>query len=175
MPVPLELPSTPEITHRVEIKTSMGRIVIGLYGKAAPETVDNFLYYVDSGFYSNKIFHRVIPGFMIQGGGFDASLVRVSADSRVALEIIPGFKHVPGVVSMARTSDPNSASSQFFICVASVPQLNGAYAAFGEVEEGTAVVNSISTVKTERVERESGTMEDVPTMAVMIESIIRLE
>ena len=175
MPVPLEVPSTPEITHRVEIKTSMGRIVIGLYGKAAPKTVDNFLHYVDSGFYSDKIFHRVIPGFMIQGGGFDASLVRASADSRVVLEIIPGFKHVPGVVSMARTSDPNSASSQFFICVASVPQLNGAYAAFGEVDEGMEVVNSISSVKTERVERESGTMEDVPTSAVMIESVIRLE
>lgn len=175
MPIPLELPSTPEITHRVEIKTSMGRIVIGLYGKAAPKTVDNFLHYIDSEFYSNKIFHRVIPGFMIQGGGFDSSLVRAVADARVSLEIIPGYKHVPGSVSMARTSDPNSASSQFFICVASVPQLNGAYAAFGEVEEGMEVVKAISSVKTENVQRESGTMEDVPASAVMIESAIRLE
>ena len=175
MPIPIKVPTPPEITQGVQIKTSMGRIVIGLYGKAAPKTVENFLSYVDSGFYSDKIFHRVIPGFMIQGGGFDATLVRASADSRVALEIIPGFKHIPGTVSMARTSDPNSASSQFFICVASVPQLNGAYAAFGEVDEGMEVVNSISSVRTERVERESGVMEDVPTSAVMIESVVRLE
>jgi len=163
-----------EVTDRVEIKTSMGTIVIGLYGKDAPATVRNFLGYVDRGFYAGKVFHRVIPGFMIQGGGFDAKLERSETGEPIRLEIIPGLKHEPGIVSMARTNDPNSATSQFFICVASAVQLNGGYSAFGKVEEGLDVAIDISSVPTQTVTVESGEMGDVPTTPVVIVSMKRL-
>ena len=167
------LPPEHEATEHVTIKTSLGDIVIGLYGADAPSTVKNFLGYVDRGFYSSKVFHRVIPGFMIQGGGFDAALSRAQTESAIKLEIIPGLKHEPGVVSMARTSDPNSATSQFFICVGSAPQLNGGYAAFGKVEKGHEVVQAIASVPTKTVELENGPMADVPSDPVVIEAITR--
>jgi cyclophilin family peptidyl-prolyl cis-trans isomerase len=162
------------VTERVEIKTSMGTIVVGLYGDDAPSTVRNFLSYVDREFYNGKIFHRVIPGFMIQGGGFDPALVRAETDPSIRLEIIPGLKHEAGTVSMARTSDPSSATSQFFICVAAAPQLNGGYAAFGRVEEGLSVALDISSVPTQTATGPRGEMEDVPTQPVVIEYIRRL-
>jgi peptidyl-prolyl cis-trans isomerase A (cyclophilin A) len=168
------LPPEHEITDRVEVVISMGTIVIGLYGKDAPRTVENFMKYVDSGFYSGKIFHRVIPGFMIQGGGFDPELQRAPTEDPIKLEIIPGLKHDVGTVSMARTSDPHSATSQFFICVANAPQLNGGYAAFGKVESGEDVVEAISQVTTETVDTEMGPMADVPVVPVIIEAVNRL-
>ena len=162
------------VTDRVEIKTSMGSIVVGLYGDDAPDTVRNFLSYVDRGFYSGKIFHRVIPGFMIQGGGFDPALVRADTDPPIRLQIIPGLKHEAGTVSMARTSDPNSATSQFFVCVAAAPQLNGGYAAFGTVEEGLTVALEISSVPIQTTTGPRGEMADVPVEPVTIEYVRRL-
>jgi peptidyl-prolyl cis-trans isomerase A (cyclophilin A) len=174
------LPPEHEVTDRVQIKTTMGDITVGLYGKDAPRTVQNFLSYVDSGFYSGKIFHRVIPGFMIQGGGFDRSLKRAPTNAPLKLEVIPGLRHEAGVISMARTSDPHSATSQFFICVGSAPQLNGGYAAFGMVESGEKggngmkVVEEISEVPTNSQDTDAGPMADVPVNPVIIESVNRL-
>jgi cyclophilin family peptidyl-prolyl cis-trans isomerase len=164
------------VTDRVEFETSLGAFVLGLYGKQAPGTVANFLRYVEEGFYSGKIFHRVIPGFVIQGGGFDASLSRIETHEPIALEIVPGLKHEPGVVSMARTTLPKSATSQFFVCTAAAPQLNGGYAAFGKVESGLEVVEKISMVPTgKRQSGESETaMEDVPLESVVILGARRL-
>ena len=169
-PMPAEL----EVTDKGKITTSRGVIIVGLYGKNAPNTVKNFLKYIDSGFYKDKIFHRVIEGFMIQGGGFDSGLQRAETESPISLEIIPGLKHQIGTLSMARTSDPHSATSQFFICVGVAPQLNGAYAAFGKVEQGEEVVKDISRVSTETLDTVMGPMSDVPVDPVVIESITRL-
>jgi len=175
IPEPVAVSTELEVTDRVAIKTNHGTIVIGLYGKAAPISVKNFLGYVDGGFYPGKIFHRVIPGFMIQGGGFNAELVRdISTQDPIRLELIPGLKHMPGTVSMARTNDPYSATSQFFICVAPTPQLNGLYAAFGKVEEGMDIAIEISGVKTGSAESADGVLDDVPVTPVVIESVTRL-
>jgi cyclophilin family peptidyl-prolyl cis-trans isomerase len=167
------LPPRYEITHRVEIKTSLGSFIVGLYGKDAPQTVANFLHYVDSGFYPGKVFHRIIPGFMVQGGGFDQDLNKVPTDAPISLEIIPGLKHDAGTLSMARTSNPHSATAQFFICVGQAPQLNGGYAAFGKVEQGYSVVEKISGVATETADTPEGPMDDVPKIPVIIEDISR--
>ena len=168
-----KLPPEHEVTARVELKTSKGKIVLGLYGKDAPQTVENFLKYVDRGFYSGKICHRVIPGFMVQCGGFDTEFNRAPTDPPIKLEIIPGLKHEPGILSMARTSNPHSASSQFFICVGNSPQLNGIYAAFGKIEEGYEVVEGISNVETRTADAPQGPMVDVPSTPVVIESAKR--
>jgi peptidyl-prolyl cis-trans isomerase A (cyclophilin A) len=175
IPAPRPVSTEREVTDRVEIKTSMGTMVLGLYGKDAPDTVRSFLSYVDRGFYAGKVFHRVIPGFMIQGGGFDAKLARSETDAPIPLEIVPGLKHEPGIVSMARTDDPGSATSQFFICVAQVPSLNGVYAAFGKVEEGVDVALDISSVPTRTATGPGGgEMSDVPVNPVVIEYVKRL-
>ena len=169
------LPPKFEVTDRVEIKTSMGSIVAGLYGKDAPNTVQNFLSYVDSGYYSDKIFHRVIPGFMIQGGSYNKAFEKTQGNDPINLEIIPGLKHEPGTISMARMpSDIHSATSQFFLSVSNSPQLNGTYAAFGKVEKGEEVMYAISKVPTHRAEAPAGPMDDVPIQPVVIESITRL-
>jgi cyclophilin family peptidyl-prolyl cis-trans isomerase len=169
------LPPKFEVTDRVAIKTSMGTIVVGLYGKDTPNTVQNFLGYVDRGYYNGKIFHRVIPGFMIQGGGFTKDLEKTPVNDPIKLEIIPGLKHEPGIISMARMpSDIHSATSQFFLSVSYSPQLNGSYAAFGKVEKGEEVMYAISQVPTHDAESSTGTMNDVPIQPVVIESITRL-
>lgn len=170
IPQPVEVDSGFEVTHRVEIGTSMGTMVIALFGKDAPLTVASFLGYVKEGFYEDKIFHRVIPGFMIQGGGYTPDLEKAEVKEPIRLEIIPGLEHVAGTVSMARTSERNSATSQFFICVAEAKQLNGEYAAFGRLEEGFETVERISTVSTESMEAESSVLDDVPSNPVVIES-----
>jgi peptidyl-prolyl cis-trans isomerase A (cyclophilin A) len=174
----LPAPATPGpehvVTIRVEIITSKGSIVVGLYGKDAPRTVANFLAYVEKGFYTGKVFHRVIPEFMIQGGGFDSSLVRAETEPPIPLEIIPGLRHESGIISMARTSETGSATSQFFICATAAAQLNGSYAAFGKVERGIEVVESITAVPTQTVDTPSGPMGDVPITPVVIESIRKL-
>ncbi len=169
------LPPKYETTDRIEIKTTLGSFVVGLYGKAAPRTVENFLSYVDRGFYSGLIFHRVIAGFMIQGGGFDSALNRAQTENPLKLEIIPGIKHEPGTISMARTSDLHSATSQFFVCVTAATQLNGTYAAFGAVESGYEVVEAISRVATTSATTPQGpSMADVPSTPVVIESVARI-
>jgi peptidyl-prolyl cis-trans isomerase A (cyclophilin A) len=159
------------VTARVRFVTSMGTFVVGLHGNAAPVTTDNFTRYVDEGFFDGLIFHRVIAGFMIQGGGYDETLTRrAPAHPPIALEIVPWLSHQPGVISMARTSDPDSATSQFFVCVADDSSLDGDYAAFGAVESGYDVVESISLVATHT----AGGMDDVPITPVVIESATRL-
>ncbi len=159
------------VTARVQFDTSMGTFVVGLYGNAGPSTVDNFLAYVDDGFFDGLIFHRVIADFMIQGGGFDETLNRRGATyPPIALEIIPWLHHTPGVISMARTSDLDSATSQFFVCVDTEPDLDTLYAAFGEVESGYDVVESISLVET----HSAGGMNDVPVTNVVMNSVTRL-
>lgn len=159
-----------EFTQRVLIETTMGDITVGLYGNEAPITVENFLTYVDEGFFADLIFHRVIPDFMIQGGGLDATLTDKEAHSPIALEIADEIKHEPGVISMARTVLKNSATSQFFICVETLPTLDGEYAAFGRVIEGYEVVEAISLVETHTV----GLYENVPVEPVVISSVTRL-
>ena len=146
-----------------------GTLKIELYPDKAPKTVDNFLSLVNDGFYSGMIFHRVIKGFMIQGGGYD-----VNFDEKDAMPIKGEFasngfaandiKHTEGVLSMARTSNPNSASSQFFIMHKTSPHLDGQYAAFGKVIEGIEIVDKIANVKTGNY----GWFSDVPKDAVVI-------
>lgn len=153
-----------------------GTMTAELYPQKAPNTVRNFLSLVDSGFFSGMIFHRVIKGFMIQGGGFTEDF----AEKRAAA--IPGefrangfmandLHHAPGVLSMARTSDPNSASSQFFIMHGDAGYLDSQYAGFGQVIEGMDVIDKIANVKTGRL----GWYEDVPKTPVVIEKIERIE
>ena len=175
LPKPREVAPGPAVTERVAIRTDRGTIVVGLFGEDAPETVASFLEYVDEGFYEGLIFHRVIPAFMIQAGGFDEELERALTRGAIELEVIPGVRHEPGTVSMARiSSDPHSATSQFFICVAKAPQLNGGYSVFGAVEEGYDLVVEISNTPTHSIETDHGSLEDVPVTPIVIESIERL-
>jgi len=155
------------------LETKFGNITLKFFPDVAPGHVKNFVDLATKGFYDNTTFHRVIPGFMIQGGGFDASLNKPPADQPIRLEIIPGLRHEPGIVSMARTTDPHSATSQFFVCVAEAAQLNGGYAAFGKVEQGYDVVLAIANVETKTVETGPTPMTDVPSTPVVIESISR--
>lgn len=130
------------------IDTSMGAIRIRLDQQNAPVSVANFLQYARAGFYDRTIFHRVIDDFMIQGGGFEHGMVRKQTREPIALEVSPQLRHVDGAVSMARTSDPNSATAQFFICDGPQPGLDGQYAVFGQVIEGIEVVRAIAATPT---------------------------
>ncbi|SEL12871.1 peptidylprolyl isomerase [Nitrosovibrio tenuis] len=149
--------ANPQVANpQVEIRTNFGNITIELYPDKAPKTVDNFLRYVKDGYYNGTVFHRVIPGFMIQGGGFDKSLKQKPTRSPVENEAGNGLKNEVGTVSMARTSDPHSASAQFFINVANnsflnhtAPTLRGfGYTVFGKVTSGMDVVNKIAATST---------------------------
>jgi peptidyl-prolyl cis-trans isomerase B (cyclophilin B) len=137
----------------VTIEMDSGKTIkVELYPKVAPNTVNNFISLVKKGFYDGTIFHRVIPGFMIQGGDPDGTGMGGPGYSIQGEFTNNGFtnnlKHTAGVLSMARSGDPNSAGSQFFIMVADAPHLDGDYAAFGKVTEGMDVVNEIVNVKT---------------------------
>ena len=129
---------------QVELKTNLGNITIELYPDKAPKTVDNFLRYVKDGYYKGTIFHRVIPGFMIQGGGFDKSFKQKPTRQPVENEAANGLKNEMGTVAMARTSEPHSATAQFFINVANNSFLNYTsptargygYTVFGKVHQG---------------------------------------
>ena len=167
---------------RVLVKTTLGDIVIELYPDKAPKTVDNFLKYVDDGFYNGTIFHRVIGGFMIQGGGMTAELYKGQSRPKanrapIELESQNGLKNDTGWVAMARTSVPNSATSQFFINVADNHSLNHpnpdghGYAVFGKVVEGMSTVEAIKKVRTGSV----AGMRDVPADPVVIESVTRVK
>jgi peptidyl-prolyl cis-trans isomerase B (cyclophilin B) len=157
---------------RVALETSKGIILIELYPEKAPGTVKNFLSYVDKGFYDGTIFHRVIPNFMIQGGGFLVDMKRKSTDSPISNEADNGLKNDRETVAMARTQDPHSATAQFFINTADNDFLNHrgksgqtwGYAVFGKVVQGMDVVDAISGVKT----KNSGMMRDVPVETVLI-------
>jgi cyclophilin family peptidyl-prolyl cis-trans isomerase len=164
---------------RVELKTSMGTIVLELDAQAAPKTVANFVQYVNDGFYSGTIFHRVIDGFMIQGGGFTADMEQKETREPIENEAANGLKNMKGTVAMARTGEPHSASAQFFINVADNDFLNHTaptpdgwgYAVFGKVVEGMEVVDAIRQTPTEQ----RGPFEGVPTTPVVIESATVLQ
>jgi peptidyl-prolyl cis-trans isomerase B (cyclophilin B) len=148
--------NSPASYPQVEIKTSLGKVVLELYPDKAPKTVDNFLRYVKDGHYTGTIFHRVIPGFMIQGGGFDKTFKQKPARPPVENEAGNGLRNEIGTVAMARTTDPHSATAQFFINVANNAFLNHTsptprgygYTVFGKVIEGMDVVNRIAAVPT---------------------------
>lgn len=156
----------------VELKTSAGPIVLELYPEKAPKTVANFLEYVKSGFYDGLIFHRVIDGFMIQGGGFTPDMVQKPMRPPIPLEATNGLKNDTYTIAMARTGNPNSATSQFFINVKDNAMLNApnpdghGYAVFGKVVEGTAVVDKIKAVATGN----KGPHQNVPNTPVTITS-----
>jgi len=139
---------------RVLLKTSLGEITLELYPDKAPATVENFLQYVNEGFYDNTIFHRVIAGFMNQGGGFSTDSVQKETHSPIKNEASNGLKNDRGTISMARTNDPDSATSQFFLNFADNKPLDyvspsrPGYAVFGKVIEGLNVLDTINKVKT---------------------------
>jgi peptidyl-prolyl cis-trans isomerase B (cyclophilin B) len=157
---------------QVKLTTNKGDIVVELDSTAAPKTVNNFLTYVNDGFYDGVIFHRVIAGFMIQGGGFDADMQRKTTRPPIPNEADNGLSNLPGTIAMARTADPHSASAQFFINVKDNQFLNHrgktmqgwGYCVFGKVVKGMAVVRAIENVPTTS---RSG-MRDVPTTPVVI-------
>ncbi len=164
---------------RVALETSKGRIVIELFPREAPAAVKNFLSYVDAGFYDGTVFHRVIPGFMIQGGGLTADLQQKPTAKPVPNEADNGLKNTRGTVAMARTADPHSATSQFFINTADNDFLNHrgktsqgwGYTVFGRIAEGMAAVDAISGVKTGT----SGMFQDVPVEPVVIQTVRRVK
>ena len=156
---------------QVELNTNKGRIVLELNAEKAPKTVENFLEYVRDGFYDGVIFHRVIDGFMIQGGGMDENLKEKATRDSIENEADNGLSNDEGTIAMARTPAPHSASAQFFINVKNNSSLNHTaqgwgYAVFGKVVEGMDVVNAIKGVRTGN----RGYHADVPLENVVIES-----
>jgi peptidyl-prolyl cis-trans isomerase B (cyclophilin B) len=164
---------------KVEMETSKGKIVIELYPDKAPDTVKNFLNYIDTKFYDGTIFHRVIPNFMIQGGGFTADMKRKPAGEPIKNEADNGLKNERGTIAMARTNDPHSATAQFFINTVNNDFLNHksktnqgwGYVVFGKVIAGMDVVDAISSVKT--VTR--GMYRDVPAETIEIRRAVVLK
>ena len=163
----------------VELDTSKGKIVLALYPQKAPETVKNFLGYVDAKFYDGTIFHRVIPKFMIQGGGFTADMRHKPTRKPIINEADNGLKNDRGTIAMARTSDPHSATAQFFINSVNNDFLNfrsktsqgWGYAVFGRVIQGLKVIDAISKVRTGA----RGPYRDVPLEAIVILKARRLK
>jgi peptidyl-prolyl cis-trans isomerase A (cyclophilin A) len=162
---------------KVEFKTTMGNFVVELDDVKAPKTTANFLNYVKSGFYNGTIFHRVIDGFMIQGGGFTADLNQKPTDAPVVSEAQNGLKNNVYTIAMARTSDPDSATSQFFINVKDNAALDypnamgNGYTVFGKVISGTQTIDAIRKVPTMVAPApRMGRMADVPSKTVTIES-----
>ena len=155
-----------------------GVITLELDAAKAPKTVANFLSYVNKGHYNNTLFHRVIPGFMIQGGGMEPGMKQKPTDAQIENEANNGLKNDPYTVAMARTSAPHSATAQFFINIAdngflnhTAPSAQGwGYAVFGKVIKGTEVVDKIKTVQTGR----KGFHDDVPNDDVVIEKAVAL-
>lgn len=161
----------------ITIKTSKGNIKVKLLDQEAPETVKNFLKYVVDGHYNNTIFHRVIPGFMIQGGGFDTKFNQKPTRSPIKNEASSQISNKRGTIAMARTQDPHSATAQFFINttdnnfldhIAPSSQQYG-YCVFGKVIEGMDVVDKIAGVRTGF----KGGHQDVPTENVIIEEVVK--
>jgi len=157
--------------QKVKLATSAGDIVIELDKAKAPKSVENFVQYVKDGHYNGTVFHRVIPTFMIQGGGMTADMTEKQTRAPIPLESKNGLSNVRGSVAMARTNDPNSATSQFFINVQDNPRLDAAnardgngYAVFGKVISGMDVVDKIRAVPTSS----KGMHDDVPMMPVTI-------
>ena len=160
----------------VVFETSHGEITLEFFPEEAPVTVENFLRYVDEGFYDGSIFHRVIPGFVLQGGGLDADMNRLSTRPPIKNEADNGLKNTRGALSMARTQEVDSATSQFFINLADNAFLDHGvrdfgYAVFAQVTDGMDVVDSIAEVPTARVRGQP----DVPTETIEIKRAYRQE
>ncbi|MDA8258179.1 MAG: peptidylprolyl isomerase [Betaproteobacteria bacterium] len=157
----------------LEVKTSQGTLTIELYQDKAPKTVENFLQYTKDGFFNGTIFHRVIPGFMIQGGGFTPDMKQKETRAAIQNEAKNGLKNETGTLAMARTNDPHSASAQFFINVADnrfldYPSRDGwGYAVFGKVTQGMDIVKNIEKSLTTTV----GPFQNVPSTPILIESV----
>jgi peptidyl-prolyl cis-trans isomerase A (cyclophilin A) len=167
---------------KVEFKTNMGNFVVELDSEKAPKTSANFLNYVKSGFYNGTIFHRVIDGFMIQGGGFTQDLNQKPTDAPVVSEAQNGLKNQVYTIAMARTSDPDSATAQFFINVKDNQGLDypnamgNGYTVFGKVISGSQTIDAIRKVPTMVAPTpKMGRMSDVPSKNVTIESVTILK
>ncbi|QWD84245.1 peptidylprolyl isomerase [Polynucleobacter sp. MWH-P3-07-1] len=167
---------------KVEFKTTMGNFVVELDADKAPKTTANFLSYVKSGFYNGTIFHRVIDGFMIQCGGFTPDLVQKPTNAPVVSEAQNGLKNQAYTIAMARTSDPDSATAQFFINVKDNQGLDypnamgNGYTVFGKVISGTQTIDAIRQIPTMVANApRMGRMSDVPSKTVMIESATLLK
>lgn len=159
----------------VRVSTTEGAFNLRLRPDIAPKTVENFLEYVDDGFYDGTIFHRVIPGFMVQGGGLDRDMNKKPTREPVVNESRQTAKNLRGSVAMARTSDPDSATAQFFVNLVDNPHLDATqarpgYTVFGSVTEGIGVIDAIASVDTTR----RNGMPDVPAEPVIIESVRRI-
>ncbi|MCF8197160.1 MAG: peptidyl-prolyl cis-trans isomerase [Sulfuritalea sp.] len=158
---------------RIEMKTSQGTLIIELYQDKAPKTVENFLQYAKDGFFDGTVFHRVIPDFMIQGGGFGPDMKQKATRAHIQNEAKNGLKNELGTLAMARTSDPHSASAQFFINLKhnsflDYPGRDGwGYAVFGKVVQGFDVVQQIAKVPTGN----NGPYQNVPMKPVLIDSV----
>jgi len=171
-------------SNTVKLVTSAGDITIKLYPEKAPVTVANFLNYVDSGFYNGTIFHRVINKFMIQGGGFSTDMAQKESGDPIVNESRNKLHNIRGTVAMARTSDPDSATAQFFINQRSNLQLDWApgkegYTVFGEVVKGMSVVDFIATAETDSALLKTSAGErpfqDVPLEAIVIKEVKRVK
>ena len=169
------LPSMAQQTQkaeRVQFVTSQGKFTVEVYPDAAPKTVANFMEYVKSGFYTGTIFHRVINGFMVQGGGFDREMKEKATRAPIPLEAQNGLKNKAGTVAMARTANPNSATAQFFVNVVDNPNLDypqpdgNGYAVFGKVVDGMDTIEKIKNTPTTAY----GPMRNVPATPIVIES-----
>ena len=165
------LAASAALAQTVKLQTSEGDIRIELDAQKAPKTVANFLQYVKAGHYNGTVFHRVIDGFMIQGGGFDAKLVQKPTKAPIPLESHNGLSNLRGTIAMARTAVPNSATSQFFINVADNPRLDGeaenptsGYAVFGKVIDGMDVVDKIRAAEVTN----QGMHQNVPVKPITI-------
>lgn len=162
---------------QVLMKTNKGDITLELDADKAPVSVANFLKYVDEGFYDGTVFHRVIKGFMVQGGGYTPSMARKAPHKPIENEAKNGLKNVRGSIAMARTGEPHSATAQFFINHANnsnldYPSFDGwGYAVFGKVTSGMDVVDAIASSATGR----HGPMRDVPREPIVIQSVRRIE
>jgi peptidyl-prolyl cis-trans isomerase B (cyclophilin B) len=164
---------------RIQMVTNYGTIVIELDGEKAPVTVENFLNYTKKGFYEGTLFHRVIPNFMIQGGGFTADFTQKETQAPIKNEADNGLKNARGTIAMARTNDPHSATAQFFINVVdngflnyqSPTEMGWGYTVFGHVVEGMDVVDKIAAVET----TSKMGHQDVPKSPVIIEKVTVLE
>ncbi|MFZ6820235.1 peptidylprolyl isomerase [Undibacterium sp. Ji22W] len=162
------------VQPQVTITTTLGKFVVELNPAKAPITVDNFLNYVESGFYVNKIFHRVISDFMIQGGGYSADLVQAVTQTPIKLETGNGLSNLRGSLAMARTSTLDSATSQFFINVVDNISLDtsaGGYAVFGKVISGIEVVDKIKAVPT----ASRAGFNDVPVNNIFINTTLQTQ
>lgn len=171
-------------SNTVKLVTSAGDITIKLYPEKAPVTVANFLNYVDSGFYNDTIFHRVINKFMIQGGGFSTDMAQKESGEPIVNESANKLHNIRGTIAMARTSDPDSATAQFFINQRSNLQLDWApgkegYTVFGEVVKGMGVVDFIATAETDSALLKTSAGErpfqDVPVETIVIKEVKRVK